>query len=354
MPIGVPLIICGSIALVGSGYAFKKVPLPYLIFETKANRQLVYDQHLAHYIEAFIANHLPTSEPRLAAPVQSRSEHEERSTGSTSAWSKGVNRLRRRKASQEDEEPLISLEERPAFKALQESPPHAPRVPSPTIPPTSSAHNREDEHDLRDVDPLAKWHDPSGPNSHDDEIKSSIFNLPTASNQSHHESGETQLQPPAQEAGPSGTFSFLSLSQLSSPEAPAAMLDSMTFSHLASGSDWAASSGQRRSEDGGGRNEDREEGRDRGDEVMSMPDTGYSTEAFSNISSPRSGYRSPLSENSGHTGSGSGTREDTGLGLAVEDLGMSFVPLKRQASVVSMSESEGGSDWERISVARSA
>jgi len=353
MPIGVPLIICGSIALVGSGYAFKKVPLPYLIFETKANRQLVYDHHLAHYIEAFIANHLPSSEPRLAAPVQSRSDHEERSTGSTSAWSKGVNRLRRRKPSREDEEPLISLEERPTFTDLQDSPPHASRVPSPTVRPDLAAYDQERLRET-EMELLAKSHDHSGPNPHDDEIKSSIFNLPTSSNQSHHELVERHLQPPAQEAGPSGTYPFLSLSQVSSPEAPAAMLDSMTFSHLATGSDWAASSGQRTSEDGSRRNEDGEEGRDRGDEVMSsMPDTGYSTEAFSNLSSPRSGYRSPLSENSGQNGSGIGTRGDTGLGLAVEDLGMSFVPLRRQASVVSMSESEGGSDWERISVARS-
>jgi len=138
------------------------------------------------------------------------------------------------------------------------------------------------------------------------------------------------------------------------------MLDSMTFSHLASGSDWASSSGQRRSEDGSRRNEDGEEGGDRGDEIMSMPDTGYSTEAFSNLSSPRSGYRSPLSGDSRQTGAlasvgiaGRGDERSGGLGLAVEDLGMSFVPLRRQASVVSMSESDGGSDWERISVARS-
>jgi hypothetical protein len=154
--------------------------------------------------------------------------------------------------------------------------------------------------------------------------------------------------------------SFLSLSQVSSPEAPAAMLDSITFSHLASGSDWAASSsGKIGSEDQDRRNADEEDGRDRQDEVMSMPDTGYSTEAFSNVSSPRSGYRSPLNGDSGQTGGSSsggtgGRREEGGgLGLAVEDLGMSFVPLRRQASVVSISESEGGSDWERISVARS-
>jgi len=209
---------------------------------------------------------------------------------------------------------------------------------------------------------LASIHDPSGPNAHDDEIKSSIFNIPTSSSQSDHAFGERQLQPPAQDAGPSGTFSFLSLSQVSSPEAPAAMLDSMTFSHLASGSDWAAStSDQTRGEGRERRSTDTEDGRDRGDDVLSMPDTGYSTEAFSNVSSPRSGYRSQLSEDSRQNGGSSsggigerGVEASGGLGLAVEDLGMSFVPLRRQASVVSMSESEGGSDWERISVARSS
>jgi hypothetical protein len=115
-----------------------------------------------------------------------------------------------------------------------------------------------------------------------------------------------------------------------------------------------------RNGDDGGRSESGEDGRDRRDEVMSMPDTGYSSEAFSNLSSPRSGYRSPLSGDSRQTGGsssagtwGRGEEGGGGLGLAVEDLGMSFVPLRRQASVVSMSESEGGSDWERISVARS-
>jgi hypothetical protein len=133
------------------------------------------------------------------------------------------------------------------------------------------------------------------------------------------------------------------------------MLDSITFSHLASGSDWAASSsGKIGSEDQDRRNADEEDGRDRQDEVMSMPDTGYSTEAFSNVSSPRSGYRSPINGGNEHTGSEPGIGAGGGgLGLAVEDLGMSFVPLRRQASVVSISESEGGSDWERISVARS-
>jgi hypothetical protein len=194
-------------------------------------------------------------------------------------------------------------------------------------------------------------HDHNAPNSHDDEIKSSIFNIPTSSNQSDNVFGDSQLQPPTQDAGPSGTFSFLSLSQVSSPEAPAAMLDSMTFSHLGSG---IGSSNVGTSEDGVESGE-----RDRRDEVMSMPDTGYSTEAFSNLSSPRSGHRSPLNGDSGQTGGSSsggtgGRREEGGgLGLAVEDLGMSFVPLRRQASVVSISESEGGSDWERISVARS-
>jgi hypothetical protein len=90
---------------------------------------------------------------------------------------------------------------------------------------------------------------------------------------------------------------------------------------------------------------------DRRDEIMSIPDT--EALSFSNISSPRSGHRSPFTESgSGMSGGGGG------LGLAVEDLGMSFVPLvpvRRAESVVSLSESEGegGSEWERISVARS-
>jgi len=209
----------------------------------------------------------------------------------------------------------------------------------------------QEEQEKTDTEPSTKLYDPSGTVSHDDEIKSSIFNIPTSSNQSDGVFGERQLQPPNQDSGPSGTFSFLSLSQVSSPEAPAAMLDSMTFSHLGSK---VGSSNIGTSEDGAETGE-----RDRRDEIMSMPDTGYSTEAFSNVSSPRSGYRSPPSgerrQTGGSSSGGTGGRKEEGggLGLAVEDLGMSFVPLRRQASVVSMSESEGGSDWERISVARS-
>jgi hypothetical protein len=242
--------------------------------------------------------------------------------------------------SQEDEEPLISLEERPTSNDLEGSSPQPARAPSPTIRPTLTVH---DQGEKTDAESMTDLYDLSGPNSHDDEIKSSIFNIPTLSNQSDNVVGERQLQPPTQEAGPSGTFSFLSLSQVSSPEPPAAMLESMAFSHL--GSNVGTS------EDGY-----RIEEADRRDEVMSMPDTGYSTEAFSNLSSPRSGYRSPLNGNGGLASAGIEGRGDErsgGLGLAVEDLGMSFVPLRRQASVVSMSESEGGSDWERISVARS-
>jgi len=242
------------------------------------------------------------------------------------------------------------LEERSTPNDLRGSRTPPPGVPSPAIRPTLAPYDHE-EQEKTDREPLSKLYEPSGPKSHDDEIKSSIFNIPSLSNQSDDVFGERQLQPPIQDAGPSGTFSFLSLSQVSSPEAPAAMLDSMTFSHLGSG---VGSSNIGTSEDGVESGE-----RDRRDEVMSMPDTGYSTEAFSNLSSPRSEYRSPLNGGSGQTGGSSsggtgGRREEGGgLGLAVEDLGMSFVPLRRQASVVSMSESEGGSDWERISVARS-
>jgi hypothetical protein len=72
---------------------------------------------------------------------------------------------------------------------------------------------------------------------------------------------------------------------------------------------------------------------------MSLPDTtsGYeSMEGFSNVSSPRRGA----------TALGNGG----GLGLSrVEDVGMSRISLRRRDSLVSVSESEGQSDWEAIS-----
>jgi hypothetical protein len=165
------------------------------------------------------------------------------------------------------------------------------------------------------------------PTPHDDEIKSLIFNLPPSplppppSNQTHRPEegvGNYHLHPsPAHQNGPSTTFSFLSLSQVSSPEVPSAMLDSMTFSHIGT---TAAS--------------DRA-----GEDVMSLPDTtsGYeSMEGFSNVSSPRRGA----------TALGNGG----GLGLSrVEDVGMSRISLRRRDSLVSVSESEGQSDWEAIS-----
>lgn len=197
--------------------------------------------------------------------------------------------------------------------------------------------------------PTFHTHTPSHDQTHDDEIKSSIFNLPPSSHQAL--SNDRDLQPPITDPGPSGTFSFLSLgeSQVSSPEGTAAMLDSMTFSDLASGHDrlptetgWQSDTGRER----------REDMVDRRDEVMSMPDTGYTSEAFSNISSPRSGHRSPSSDiRQGSSEPGDGN--ERGLGLAVEDLGMSYIPMRRQESVMSLSESEGGSDWERISVTQS-
>jgi hypothetical protein len=128
------------------------------------------------------------------------------------------------------------------------------------------------------------------------------------------------------------------------------MLDSMSFSLLGPGTD------NHEEESHGGRN--------MREEVMSLPDTGDTSEGFSNLSSPQSGWKSPLRDDSLYraaagSGSGSGGGSGTGfgagggLGLAVEDLGMNFIPLKRADSVMSLSESEGGSDWEKVSVARS-
>jgi hypothetical protein len=197
------------------------------------------------------------------------------------------------------------------------------------------------------------------PTPHDDEIKSLIFNIspsaipegpnPTESN-THPRSPASGPDPgflhvsPGHLNGPSATFSFLSLSQVSSPEAPAAMLDSMTFSHIGTGFD-------------------RSEG-DRREDVMSLPDTtGYQSnegEEYSNVSSPRNNSNRdidvvwspsiPSSSLRGNRQTGSITG---GLGLsAVEDVGMSYiVSPRRQESVISLSESQGGggSDWEAIS-----
>lgn len=186
------------------------------------------------------------------------------------------------------------------------------------------------------------------PIPHDDEIKSLIFNVPPSPNPPSIEL-QSNLNPPVLEAdsdhlgvsppnatGPSATFSFLSLSQVSSPEAPSAMLESMTFSHIGTGQ----SEGDRR------------------EEVISLPDTnGYQTDGFSNVSSPRNrDVEVVWSPTISHPGMGSsGVMENGpggGLGLsAVEDVGMSYiVSPRRRESVISLSESDGGggSDWEAI------
>lgn len=188
---------------------------------------------------------------------------------------------------------------------------------------------------------------------HDDEIRSIIFNLPpTVAPDTHANEDSVQrpeLQPghllpqpdlqtspsPGRLQGPSTTFSFLSLSQVSSPEAPSTMLDSMTFSNLDSGMD----------------------------EIMSMSMTsgggGYESTDFSNVSSPQSrGHQALSSPPTGDAQAGAGGASTSGgLGLStVGDVGMSYIaPVRRPRSVISLSESdgEGASDWEAVSVARS-
>lgn len=347
------------------------------LLRESADIQLIYDQHLSHYIGAFIANHLPnTSDPKLAAPVLAHSN--EPVEGRPSAWSKGVDRLRRRgglrKKEDEDGEPLIRLDERLETGGLEEL--NRPRAQSSpayhqlAFDLRDKAQDHPTDHEILETYGQSLYdHDNSEsshtliPNqSHDDEIKSTIFKLASMPKTSDMMSPTTTLNeevsessrlfPPAQEAGPSGTFSFLSLSQVSSPEAPAAMLESMTFAHFGS----ITGTGGEVYADG-----DWEESRNRRDEVISMPDTGYTSDAFSNVSSPRSGIRSSLDEDYRQSGNivashESGEGREGGLGLAVEDLGLTFIPLRRQESVMSLSESEGGSgsDWERVSVARSA
>jgi hypothetical protein len=203
-------------------------------------------------------------------------------------------------------------------------------------------------------------HNIKGSGHHDEEIKSVIFNIspspapaPSYEDYERHserepESGRLLPQPdhysgtsspspsPGRLQDPSTTFSFLSLSQASSPEPPLAMLDSMTFSHL-------------------GPREQGPSSVERDRDIMSEWD---SSEGFSNMSSPRRGHqglRSPLDPLDPLVGN---AVIGGGLGLnTIGDVGMNYVsPIGRNRSVISLSESEGGggSDWEAVSATRSS
>lgn len=151
-----------------------------------------------------------------------------------------------------------------------------------------------------------------------------------------------QLVPPE-----STTFSFLSLSQASSPEAPHAMLASMTFSDAA---DQWADVRRESSADRAGR-----EGRGEEYDVMSLPETtmsGMSGYEDAEVYSPGS-VRSPISIHTQLETSMLGQREEVPGGMrnlsGLQD-GAGLGGIRRgPMSVVSLSESEGWggeSDWE--------
>lgn len=292
----------------------------------------MYDPHLAPLVEAFLATH-GTDHRRLNDPVPISTSH---SHPSDPLFGKDTGVLRRRGRGQvrgeegEEREGLLlaDLDERKG--PLRGDSREADRQqPSRLQGPDTSARR-----------PLPARSSSDRPRPQDAEIRSVIFNHPLSPPQPTARSGAVgmmgaggitlmpEIMPPPQRTsphptGPSTTFSFLSLSQASSPDVPTSMLDSMT-SVL------------------------REDARE---EVVSLPDTtsGYeSAEAFSVVSSPRSQHRPPQSSCDHSAG------PDSGLGLTtVSDVGMSYLsPSRTSRSVISLSESEGGSDWEALSEAR--
>jgi hypothetical protein len=314
--------------------------------KTQLTPQFVYDPHLAPFVEAFIANHTPRLAQRQ--PVAVRQDTPSRSSGITSGRQNFLGRLRRRgkgKGRGEEEDGGTEL-----------------LIPNLNHQDSKSAYELKDQESKSDlVDGSRRGsinHNIKESGHHDEEIKSVIFNIspspaPAPSYedyerhpelepesgrllpQTDHYSGTSSLSPsPGRVQDPSTTFSFLSLSQVSSPEAPSTMLDSMTFSHLGP-REQGPSSGER--------------------DVMSEWD---SSEGFSNISSPQGGHQGlgspldPLYPSGGNSGL------QGGLGLnTIGDVGMNYVsPIGRNRSVISLSESEGGggSDWEAVSATRSS
>ena len=227
----------------------------------------------------------------------------------------------------------------------------------------------------------------SGSRPHDDEIRSIIFNTPPPPRPTSRASagvagasaetsgliltgaGSTVLipdivHPPSEPESegrsprhmdPSTTFSFLSLSQVSSPEVPDTNLEAMSFSQFDIGP---------RIDQYENHNDANDERRDARDEVVSLPETtmsgygyGYeSAEMISAMSSPRyMGQSTPNIVGAAGVGGG-GVGGVLGLNT-VGDVGMSYISqpsFRRSRSVISLSESEGGSasDWEALSEAR--
>lgn len=339
MPIHlVPLVVGGTIAVLGTSYAFKKVSLDPLeariLWETAAHYdQFVYDPHLAPLVDAFLATHTHDSR-RLNDPVSVRTTSRDGNPGhshhSTGILRRRGNRHQHQQADDgEEREGLLLADLEDRRESIPQAVNQTPRLVDPLPVPT---HKR----------PSAIRSSSDRPQSQDAEIRSVIFNHPASPPAPSAPSSAIgmmgtggimlmpEIQPPAHRTsphayGPSTTFSFLSLSQASSPEVPTTMLDSMTSVLQGEATD----------------------------DMVSLPDTtsGYeSTEPFSMVSSPRYGERSLHSQQGP-------TEVDSGLGLSsvggVRDVGMSYLsPGRNSRSVISLSESEGASDWEALSEAR--
>ena len=404
----VPIIIGTTLALVGGGMAFKKVCLmTFPSLPSHANAQFVYDPHLAPYIEAFIALHTPSRqvESRRAVPVSVETSSPAYAR-STARRDRGVELRRRRVSNDPDDsrQPLLS----PAHGG----PDTAGRVDTyePYFPDPMSTAQHQPQAPLRRfsrdrpsfLDLNTHLDRPSSPQ--DAEVREVIFNQPptplrpsstpaaamsvnvfhpygaaipdimTSPPKVHHPLQSSLLEAPSPRTQPESTaFSFLSLSQASSPEVPHAMLGSMSGStSLGNALDqWAAvpRSAERRDtlrlerdarevehplEDDalsaidnwadvrsspevrrGAREED----------VMSLPETSTSGYEDAESYSPEA-VRGPMRIHSTFLHA-SPARSAAGLGLdsgrAVEahaDQGRSQLPRARD-SVISLSESEG-------------
>ncbi|WVQ83384.1 hypothetical protein IAT38_005525 [Cryptococcus sp. DSM 104549] len=404
--------IIGAIALVGSGYAFKK---------------FVYDPHLAPIVEAAwaerheffraVRNRRETNEPiAVAVPA-----HPPSVGTSTSVKSEDhANHLRKRTSAQRSSGSL-ELEEMPLLPrgvGLENG--ASVEVPGPSKPKrvnrrrTSADSNPFDDpparrrsHSESDREltpkPLIEIDDARPASAQDAEVREVIFSMPSELPSAPSHAGQSGTASPAtsRPPAPSTTFSFLSLSQQSSPESMPAVIDSFSLGGAARRLD----TGEGSVEGAGSGTGDALEAQSTttlddarstatlddarsatfDDDIVSLPDTTLSGSGYEDAESysPPPLFRALTPTAAAQTasgalspsGSGSGAGARTGLlGLArassddetaAGELGMSYVfptPLaaigisRGPQSVISISESEAeaedgwrtDSEWEAV------
>ncbi|KAK8847339.1 hypothetical protein IAR55_005196 [Kwoniella newhampshirensis] len=421
MPIHPAPIILGTLAVIGSGYAFKKY---------------IYDPHLAPLIEALLAQHAIASTDRHATPERQIPVPVPASSASTTSRQHHQTHLRRRSHARrysseyELNESLLHHQHQHRVShnhdhdheqgenAMREAAwvktslydMEGSRLSSPN----KGIHRRRDSDNSRHIHPTRKCslehplpvhvaplidlddaHRPESPQ--DAEVREVIFNY--APTPLHHSgtstsarssspsinpflsnddvqpspsslvtltspgqvSGSDQRLPPA----PSTTFSFLSLSQQSSPESMNVHLESLSFGTAAELVNSTDTGRERRV--------------DLEDDVISLPETSISgyedAESYSPISrglspAPPTRSTSPTSTPTAHSRSQADCITPRGASVArmqsspdpIGELGMSYVippssvfGRRGPMSVVSMTESDvedgwrSESEWEAVS-----